>query len=164
LSRAVVFRLLRLHAMRTIQSARGFSLLEVLIAATTLLVALSALAQLLIAAALAARRARALTLAAVFAQQKLEALLPQAAIDGTLRASPPGVLAENADGYCDFVDAAGAVVGTGVDPPPAAAFVRRWSIEPSAAGVPTIALRVLVIDAQRAGVDARVATIVRAVP
>ena len=100
--------------MRVMHSARGFSLLEVLVATTTLLLALSAFAQLLIAAALAARRARALTQASVFAAQKLEALLPDGAIAGGLRASPPAALAENTDGYCDFLDAAGAVVGAGI--------------------------------------------------
>jgi type II secretory pathway pseudopilin PulG len=149
--------------MRVLHAARGFSLLEVLVATTTLLIALSAFAQLLIAAGLAARRARAVTLAAVFAAQKLEALLPDAAVSGALRASPPGALAENVDGYCEFLDAAGAIVGAGVDRPSDAAFVRRWSIEPSTAGAASMALRVIVVDAQRSGVDARVASVVRAV-
>jgi hypothetical protein len=33
-------------------------------------------------------------------------------------------------GYVDFLDEAGAWVGTGPEPPPRSVFVRRWSIDP----------------------------------
>jgi len=148
-----------------IAAAGGFSLIEVLIAATILLIALSALAQLLVAASLASRHARALTLAALFAQDKLETLMPQAALDGTLRASPTGALVGNIDGFCEFLDSSGRAIGDGTAEPPETAFVRRWSIDPSPLdGGATLALRVLVIDARRSGIEARVVGVARRVP
>ena len=146
-------------------AAGGFSLIEVLVAATILLISLSALAQLLVAASLAARHARALTLAALFAQDKLETLLPQAALDGTVRASPADALTGNIDGFCEFLDSAGRAIGDGTTAPPETAFVRRWSIDPSPLdGGATLSLRVLVIDARRSGIEARVAGVARRVP
>jgi hypothetical protein len=47
-----------------------------------------------------------------------------------LSPSPPGALAQNTAGYCDFLDAAGQSLGGGPVPPPAAIFARRWSVEP----------------------------------
>ena len=134
----------------------GFCLLEVVVATTTLIVALTALAQLLTVAALATRRARAMTLATVLAQQKIEDLVPQAAIGGAgLPASPPDALARDVDGHCDFVDASGQVVGLGTPAPVVAVYVRRWSIEAlSASSAVTLALHVLVTDAHRASGDA----------
>jgi hypothetical protein len=143
-------------------SARGFGLAEVLIAATTLIVALAGLAHLAVAAALADRRAETLTLAAVYAQQKIELLIPRAALDPAVVASPPDALTRNADGNCEFLDAHGSVIATGSAAPAGAAFVRRWSVEPivTAASIAT-ALNVVVIDARPSGVDARSAAVVR---
>jgi len=149
---------------RRIASAGGFSLIEALVAATTVLVALSALGQLLTVAALTTRRARALTQAAVFAQEKLETLLPQAALDATLAPSPGGTLARNVDGYCDFLDGSGNSAGSGTVPPSAAIYIRRWAVEPlPTGGGATIVLRVLVVDARRSGVDAQAVAVVRLV-
>lgn len=148
-----------------IDAARGFTLVEALVAATTVLVALSALAQLLTAAALTARRARSATLAAILAQQKLETLLAHAAVANTLAPSPAGTLASNVDGYCDVVDAAGTTLDGGISSPSSAAYIRRWAIEPVPAGTGgTLVLRVLVVDARRLGVDARAVTVVAQVP
>jgi hypothetical protein len=47
-----------------------------------------------------------------------------------LAGSPPGALAANTDGYVDYVDVSGCGLGGGAEPPPGAAFARRWSIEP----------------------------------
>jgi len=137
----------------------GFCLLEVVVATTTLIVALTALAQLLTVAALATRRARAMTLATVLAQQKIEDLVPQAAIGGAgLPASPRDALARDVDGYCDFVDASGRIVGLRAPAPGAAVYVRRWSIEAlSTSSAGSVVLHVLVTDAHRAGADASAA-------
>jgi len=139
----------------------GFCLLEVVVATTTLVVALSALAQLLTIAALATRRARAITLATVLAQQKIEDLVPQAAIGGAgLGPSPPDALARNLDGYCDFVDASGRIVGLRAPAPVAAVYVRRWSIEALSTGsTVAVVLHVLVTDARSAGADTTVLTL-----
>jgi type II secretory pathway pseudopilin PulG len=137
--------------MRLIQSRRGFCLLEVVVATATLIVALSALVQLLSAAALATRRARILTIATVLAQQKIEELSTLAATGGVAASSPPDALERNIDGYCDFVDASGAIVGRGVPAPASAEFVRRWAIEPLAASPTTLMLQVVAADARGAG-------------
>jgi Tfp pilus assembly protein PilV len=145
-------------------SDRGFSLIETLVAATTVLVGLSALAQLLMAATLTARRARTLTQAAVFAQQKLETLLPQAALDAALATSPGDTLARNISGYCDFLDASGNNSGNGTTPPSDAVYIRRWAIEPLTGTAVTLVLRVLVLDARRLGVEAQAVGVARQVP
>jgi len=134
----------------------GFCLLEVVIATTTLIVALSALAQLLTVAVLTTRRASAMTLATVLAQQKIEDLVPQAAIGGAgLGASPPDALARDVDGYCDFADASGRIVGLRAPAPATAVYVRRWSIEALSTGsAASVVLHVLVTDAHRGGADA----------
>jgi type II secretory pathway pseudopilin PulG len=149
---------------RRLASQRGFSLPEVLVASTTLLLSLSAVAQLLTSTALATRRARVVTQAAVLAQQKLEALLPRA-LDGTLIASPANALAANVDGFCDFVDAAGAPLDVGSAPPAGTAYVRRWAVAPVAgSATAAFAITVLVVDARRSGIDARLVDIVRSTP
>jgi hypothetical protein len=145
-------------------AARGFGLIEVLIAATTIVVALSGLAHLAVAAALADRRAQTLTLAAIYAQQKLELLIPLAALDPAIAASPGGGLTRNVDGYCEFLDTHGSVIAGGTTAPAGAAFVRRWTIEPVVTGTGVaVALGVLVIDVRRTGLDAHTAAVVRRV-
>jgi hypothetical protein len=122
-----------------------------MIAAAMLILALTTLAQLLSAGAVATRRARVMTLAAVLAQEKIESLVPPASIGAAgIDASPPGTLASNIDGYCDFTDAAGNVVGRGAMAPAASVYVRRWSIEPTSGSGPAFVLHVFVTDARRA--------------
>lgn len=159
---------LRLLSARTVPARRradtGFSLIEVLIAVTALLVSLLWLTQLLAVAAVTTRRARALTQAAVFAQEKMEALLSQAAT-GQLVGSSPDALAQNVEGFCDFLDASGLVVASGAGQPRTAAYIRRWTIEPiGGASTPMLALRVFVADRSRVGATAHIATVVRQVP
>jgi len=152
---------------------RGFSLLETLVAASILTVTLAGLAQLLVVATRANAGARTTTYAALLAQQKMEQLrglswgfdllgLPvadtstnvadvSAAAPGGkgLTPSPPDALATNAEGYCDFVDRFGRVIGGGTTPPRGTAYIRRWSIEPLPAN-PSNAL-VLQVLVGRAG-------------
>jgi prepilin-type N-terminal cleavage/methylation domain-containing protein len=45
-----------------------------------------------------------------------------------LTPSPPGTLAANVDGYVDYVDARGCVLGGGGSPPAGAVYARRWAI------------------------------------
>ena len=132
--------------------SRGFSLLEVLVATTIMVVGVAALAQLFVMATRANHRARTTTFAAVLAQQKMEQLrgltwgfdaigLPLSDPTTDLRpaelgrrhgtrAARPGDAQQNTSGYCDFVDANGQSLGGGATPPAGTAFVRRWSIEP----------------------------------
>lgn len=107
---------------------RGYSLLEVLIATTIVAVGVAALAQLVGVAARANVRATQTTMAAVLAQEKMEELLPTAA--GDLSASPPGALVQNIDGYADFADRAGRLLGPGPAPPAGSVYLRRWSLDP----------------------------------
>lgn len=53
------------------------------------------------------------------------------AADGTgLSPSPANALSSNVDGYVDYIDRHGECLGGGPNVPPAAVYVRRWSIEP----------------------------------
>ena len=105
--------------------ARGFSLLEVLVATSVLGVALAALAQLFAVAIHLNARARSMTFAVLLAEQKVEELVA----DAGLGPSPAGALARNTAGYCDYVDRNGHSLGRDLTPPPGAVYLRRWSIE-----------------------------------
>lgn len=126
----------------------GFSLLEVLVATTIMLVGVAALAQLAVLAARANRTAHTTTVAAVLAQQKMEQLRGLG-----LSPSPAGALGQNTTGYCDFVDGNGRVLGGGTTPPPGAVYIRRWSVEPLPASPNnTLVLQVLVTRSRTSGV------------
>jgi prepilin-type N-terminal cleavage/methylation domain-containing protein len=136
------------------RSARGFSLLEVLVATTLLTVSLAALAQLFAIATRANRSARATTYSTLLAQQKIEQLrslawgfdalglpLSDTSTDITveperetggngLRASPANTLGQNIEGYVEYLDTSGRVVGGGPTPPDGTVYIRRWSVEP----------------------------------
>ncbi len=134
-------------------AAGGFSLIEVLVATTILAVALTSLAQLFVLAVRANMDARETTMAAVAARGKMEELralawtvdsagLPLS--DAALAGSPPGTLAANIPGYCDFLDARGRPVGGGTIAPRGAVVVRRWSVDPLPGGAgDTIVVQVL---------------------
>jgi prepilin-type N-terminal cleavage/methylation domain-containing protein len=107
---------------------RGYSLLEVLVATTIVVVGVAALAQLIAFATHTSLRARETTTAAILAQQKMEELLPQATTE--LTPSPADALARNVDGYSDFVESSGHTLGGGPAPPPGSAYLRRWSMDP----------------------------------
>ena len=114
--------------------ARGFTLIEVLIALGILVLAALGTAQLLGAAAVAVRDARVHAVAATAAAQRMEQLLALEWGGPGMSTSPAGALDGNVDGCVDFLDPDGQVVGAGPLAPPGAAFVRRWSID-EAAGV-----------------------------
>jgi len=124
---------------------RGFSLLEVLVATTIAMVGVVALAQLVAFAANTNLLAKQTTIAAALAQEKLEALLPDVAAGQS--PSPPDTLDHNIDGYCDFVDATGRLLGAGPATPAGSAYLRRWSIDPLPDSANhTSVLQVLVAD------------------
>ena len=102
------------------ESERGFSLVEVVIAAGLVAGAFAALAQVLalsIATNVAARGGSAATVLAV---QKME----------QLRALPWGARAPGVD----YLDRIGNVLGEGGASPPGAVYTRRWSVELSGDG------------------------------
>ena len=55
---------------------------------------------------------------------------PPTATGAGLNPSPSTSLDENVSGYVDYLDANGAVVGTGLTPPGTASYIRRWAIRP----------------------------------
>jgi type II secretory pathway pseudopilin PulG len=150
-------------------SESGFSLIEVLVAAGLLAVALITLVQLFVLAIQSNLDARSTTDATVLAQQKLEELRalawgfdeeripisdlasdtaaePVQRAGGTgLSASPATALRANTPGFVDYVDRSGRKLGGGATPPPGTLFTRRWSIQPLGAYPDTtLVLQVLV--------------------
>ena len=178
--------------MFVVRRAEGFSLLETLVAVSVFAVGISALAQLIVLATHLNQRSKAVTLATLLAQEKIEqlralawgvdvlglavtdlssdtAVVPEAGSGGTgLGPSPENSLAVNADGYCDFADASGRLLsgaGPALAVPAGAAFIRRWSVKALSAS--TLLIQVHVLGrAPSSGVLARLATVRarRAVP
>jgi prepilin-type N-terminal cleavage/methylation domain-containing protein len=132
---------------------RGFSLVEVLIAAALMTLAMIGLAQLSIVSVRMSHVARVTTIATALASQKtaqLKALTwafdnagatvsdtatdtassPEQPTGGTgLAPSPSDALEQSAGGYFDFLDKSGRSLGGGAGPPAGAAYIRRWSID-----------------------------------
>ena len=141
-----------------LRGSNGFALMEVMIAAGLLIAVAVGVSQVSAAAARASRAARARTFAAVLAAQKMEQLrsltwtrvrigpagpsvpvsdvstdlsTDPATADGPgLSPSPAGTLDSNVPHYADYLDGAGAWVGRGAAPPPAAVYIRRWAVQP----------------------------------
>jgi type II secretory pathway pseudopilin PulG len=122
-----------------VQSERGFSLLEALVATAVLATGIATLAQLAFMAMRAAERARTLSFATIVAEAKMEELRAAAAGDDAMPHSPAGALEANTAGFCDFLDRYGSPIAGGEDPPPNTMYVRRWSVGGVAID-PTLAL------------------------
>ena len=147
----------------------GFSLLEVLVAIAIISVAVTAGAQLIGMAVAANARARRVTRAAILAAQKLEELRgarfavdDEGAVfaDGRLADAPPGALATDTAGYCDYFNGFGEPVPGGPPRPAGAAIVRRWTVAP-AEPMPDelLAIQVVVVAAGVGPPDASFTTI-----
>lgn len=121
----------------------GFSLLEVLVAIGLLGGGMTALAQLVSLAQYANAGARRVTVAAVLAADKMEALRGA----GDAGSGSTGTLDADVDGYCDFFDADGRLLRVGMPRPPGTRFVRRWSTLPLGADSATSVLQVIVTAA-----------------
>ena len=136
-------------------TARGFSLIEVLVSMGLLTVVSLSVAQLFALSTQSNRTARGLTSTTALAEQKMEQLrslmwgfatdgtglplsdtstnlsvTPAAATGSGLNPSPSGSLDRNTPGFVDFLDEAGTWLGTGTTPPAGAVYIRRWSITP----------------------------------
>ena len=142
------------------QHARGFALLEVVIASGVIAVIAAGSSVLVSMAIHASRQSRARTIATALATAKLEQLRSlswthvtttgpaismsvsdvttdlsndPATDDGNgLLASPPGTLNSSIDGYVDYLDGAGRWVGRGGSVPATAVYIRRWAVRPLA--------------------------------
>jgi prepilin-type N-terminal cleavage/methylation domain-containing protein len=105
----------------------GFSLIEVLVATVVITVGVASLAQLFVLSAHANRIASTTSATLLLAEQKMEELVGET----DLSPSPPGTLSANTPGFIDYLDPSGVSLGVaGVVPPPGAAFICRWSIDP----------------------------------
>lgn len=151
------------------RSLAGFSLLEVTFAMCIMTGALMTLGQMIGVSLTNNRAAHRLTYATVLAEQKVEQLRGlswgfdaaglsisdthtntaapvETPTGGTgLLPSPAGTLNRNTEGWVDYVDRFGNVLGGGPSPLPKTAYIRRWSIEPLASDRDnTIVIHVLV--------------------
>ena len=136
-------------------SSRGFSLIEVLISMGLLTVVSLGVAQLFGLATHANYLAKGQTTTTVLAEQKIEELrsmmwgfdsdgmglplsdtttnltvYPHTSTGTGLNPTPAGSLEANTPGCVDYLDANGAWVGTGLNPPGNAVYIRRWAIQP----------------------------------
>ena len=161
---------MRLERMR---SARGFTLVEALVAVALCVTVSVGVAQLVVVATRAVRVARERTSTAILAAAKMDELrslawtyepttrdtpaVPRSDFEtdvsepsfpawgSGLSPSPAGALSTNTVGYVDYLDDAGRWVGRDALPPPNAVFARRWAIWPLPADPErTIVLQVLV--------------------
>jgi type II secretory pathway pseudopilin PulG len=118
----------------------GFLLIEAIVAATLLAVALTALAALFGIAVKNVAVAKNGTFTAVLAAQKMEQLN-----GAVLRPSPANTLQTTTDGYVDYLDPDGNELGGGTIIPDNTAYIRRWYVEALAANPNnTVVVQVLV--------------------
>jgi prepilin-type N-terminal cleavage/methylation domain-containing protein len=136
-----------------VRSDRGFTLVEVLVAAALLIVAAAGVAQLVAVAARANRIARGQAKTTMMAVEKMEQLrslswsydesgglrsdsstdvsrVPATTGGAGLTATPAGSLERKVGGCVDYLNGAGQWVGTGTTPPVTAVYVRRWAVLP----------------------------------
>jgi prepilin-type N-terminal cleavage/methylation domain-containing protein len=136
-------------------AARGFSLVEVLIAMGLLTIVSLSVAQLFAISTRATYMSRGTSSTTALAEQKLEQLRALSwgfAIDGSglplsdtttnlavtpanatgagLNPSPSDALDRNTTGLVDFLDGDGVWLGTGTTPPTGTVYIRRWSVTP----------------------------------
>lgn len=135
-------------------SERGFSLVETLFATGLMATAVVGLAQMFVISVQNNKNARTGSYAVALAEQKMEQLrgltygfdvigLPvtDTTTDTTqpieqpnggkgLTPSPPGTLVANTNGYVDYIDQFGNILGGGTTPVAKTAYIRRWSIDP----------------------------------
>ena len=118
----------------------GFGLVEVLVATAVVTVGVVSLARLFVVSGVASGTAKAISITALLAEQKMEALRGE--LSGP-DPSPPAALSVNTDGYYEYLDARGQSLGAPGWSPPGAVYVCRWSARPLSGGR-TIVLQVLV--------------------
>jgi prepilin-type N-terminal cleavage/methylation domain-containing protein len=134
---------------------RGFSLLEVMIAAAIMVAGAASLAQLFVMSTRTNVNAKSTSMATLLAKQKVEQLralqwgfdalglpindtttntaaVPETAVGGTgLSPSPAGTLNQNVVGWVDYLDPYGVSLGGATTTVPAhGIYIRRWSVEP----------------------------------
>lgn len=161
------------------RDARGFSLIEAVVAVSLLAIGVAATAHLAIVSGRANASAQRTGVAQQAARERMEqlralawssdaALVPISDWSTDLSTTPvrssggvglgvsPGyTLLSNTSGYCDFLDSNGQWLAGGTGPPDGAAWVRRWSIATLDTLADTLVLQVIVVPAHvRTGVAA----------
>ena len=125
--------------MRSFDSSRGFSLIEVMVASAILGCAVLSVAQLVATATSATADARRISEATLLAWQKIDELRSLAfafddaglaVSDPELAPSPAGTLSNDTDGYVDRLDSQ---------------YRRRWAITTAAGNPDLLVLRVRVV-------------------
>jgi prepilin-type N-terminal cleavage/methylation domain-containing protein len=157
--------------------ARGFTLLEVVIALSLVCVALLAVAPLFASSVEGMAAARRQTLSVLLASARLEQLraltfvwdeedrpITDVSTDLSMehpRAGGSGLAPAGADslrssiaGFVDYLDGQGRWVGNDPSPPADAAFVRRWSIDRFGGSSDVLVLQVLVRPVSQGLADA----------
>jgi prepilin-type N-terminal cleavage/methylation domain-containing protein len=122
-------------------NARGFTLVETMVAMSIAAIALTSLAQLFVIATRANMDARLATTASILAAQKIEQLTR---LGPDLQSQDSAALSADVPGACDFLDEYGRTLGTGSSPLPGTVYVRRWAIEPLAEASDVFVLQVAV--------------------
>ena len=130
-------------------NARGFTLVETLIAISITAVAFTSLAQLFVIATRANSDARRATFASILATEKIEQLR---SLGPDLGPAGSVSLSANIAGACDFLDEYGRSLGTGTGPLPGTVYIRRWSVEPIASDPETFVVQVAVFPRLGRGV------------
>ncbi len=138
------------------RSQAGFTLVEVLVALSLLVVVSVGVVQLFAIALAAGRVSRDRTVAVSLASGKMEQLRslawrveldaagglvkhtdvtsnvsvdPAVAGGPGLRESPAGTLDRSTPAYVDYLDRVGRHVGSGASPPATAVYIRRWAVQ-----------------------------------
>jgi prepilin-type N-terminal cleavage/methylation domain-containing protein len=156
--------------MQTLDSSRGFSLVEVMVASAILAGAVLSIAQVMTVAIRSTASARGMSEATLLAWQKVDELRGLAftfddaggpVTDDALAPSPGATLSRDTSGYVEYLDTLGQRIDDGGvgDPPRGARYRRRWAIEHSSGSPDAAILRVRVLDVALEGELASAATI-----
>ena len=127
-------------------SNRGFSLIEAIITTAVLAGAIVMLAHLITVCAGTNSVAYHRTMAALFAQQKLEELRAQAVLN---EVSPTD----------ELLDAEGGLLCPAADECAGAVYLRQWSVQPSAIAAPAVFVHVSARRAYNGGGDVHLITL-----
>jgi Tfp pilus assembly protein PilV len=125
---------------------RGFSLVETVISIGLLAGAIAALAHLITVAAAMNAAAHHRTMAALFAQQKLEQLRGETTLD-------------TAPATDEYLDAEGVVMCRSVDACAGAVYRRQWSVHLSEVAPPALFVHVRTRRAQQGGGEVHLMTV-----
>jgi prepilin-type N-terminal cleavage/methylation domain-containing protein len=147
------------HVLRrdySLMRSTGFSLVEVLVATSIIVVGAASLVQLYGISAYTNRMASDTSTTLILAVQQMERLLGET----DLGLSPAGALGADTKGFVDYLDQTGRSLAISSIMPAGARFVCRWSIEPLP-GDPAggLVIQVLVLGWPKGAVRARLVTV-----